>query len=165
MKNLTEIKNMSDQELDNYIREVLWFDKSVLDSIRYFEGDEKTFLDKQHYRFDMSGYDYLQNQEILKKFSHLGIFENESNNNMLVILFYKGNCKVKFNIESGIECVILDLETGRGTTEIIRIILRVLLSEEPIYKYRKKISVIDNNKIINDEHPICDYDFEIVDGF
>ena len=32
---------MSDQELDNYIREVLWFDESVLNSIRYFEGDVK----------------------------------------------------------------------------------------------------------------------------
>lgn len=165
MKNLIEIKNMSDEQLDNYIRQVLSFDKSVLNSIRYFEGDKQSFLENQHYRFNMSGYEFLDNQEILKKFSHLGIFGGEYTNNMLMILFYKGHCKVKYNIDDGKNCIILDLERERGTTEIIRIILRVLLSEEPIYKYTKKFGVIGNKKIINDKHPINDYYFEIVDGF
>lgn len=138
MKNLIEIKNMSDEQLDNYIREELSFHGDT------FDGNI------QHHKFNMSGYYFLHNQEILKKFSHLDIFENGYNNNMLVILFYKGWCKVKFNINDGKECVILDLETEKGTIEIIRIILRVMLFE---------------GSFSNKNHPINNYNYKIVDGF
>lgn len=70
-----------------YIRSVLRFEKSIGNSLRC--------EDKQHYRFEMSGYDIgetgfctTHNMNILNKFAYLGIYDYTE---FLFLDFYKGS--------------------------------------------------------------------------
>lgn len=145
MKNILEIDKMSDEELDCHITQLLsLYDISLFNSIKYLDLDSRhTLLLKEHYRFDMSGLNFKHNQEILKKFQHLGIFN-------IIILFHKGHCKIKLFMYDSKKTVTIDLGSGKGTIEIIRILIRIMLFE---------------GSFSNKKHPINKYKFDIVDNF
>jgi hypothetical protein len=122
--------------------------ESALDYIRYILRlpDAEDYR-KEHYRFDMSGYDdtnttnVQETQDILNKFAHLGIYDYTD---MLYLDFYKGTPRLFYRYfcsgpEDGfgglkqttdVGCLCDNL-SGWGTTEIIyRIFELTILSEK-----------------------------------
>jgi hypothetical protein len=82
-----ELKKMTDDEIKTFIRNTLKFDTSS------FRHCDKSLLDKEHLRFEMSGYENktgdttIKNQAILNKFAYLGIYDYTY---YLFLDFYKG---------------------------------------------------------------------------
>lgn len=82
--------SVSKMEILDFIRYKLRFSDSL---IRSLKGCGINFGEKQHYRFDMSGYEgitgwnTLHNQMILNKFAYLGIYDYT---HFLCLDFYKG---------------------------------------------------------------------------
>lgn len=76
-----EHKRWSKNETINFIRQRLNFNKNITSSIRYLESDQ---VEKQHKRFDMSGYESktgectLWNTSLLNEFAYLGIYDYTS---------------------------------------------------------------------------------------
>lgn len=129
--NIDTLKNMSKENVYNFIRERLAFDSSVVDSMRNIDKD---ILEKEHKRFNMSGYENqtgdctIYNLSLLNLFADLGIYDYTD---YLFLDFYKGMGTVYmkyFNTEENIE---IDL-SGYGTVYIIYKIFQVtIFSGEP----------------------------------
>jgi hypothetical protein len=86
-----ELKNKPKEEVMNFIRERLSFDPGIENSIRNTSWEDKQ---KEHKRFEMSGYDIgtgdctVWNTSLLNEFADLGIYDYTS---YLFLDFYKGN--------------------------------------------------------------------------
>lgn len=82
--------SVSKEEVLDYIRYRLAFNSSVNISFKEMSGET---ISKEHYRFDMSGYEtdmgfvVQHNQMVLNKFAHLGIYDYTY---FLCLDFYKG---------------------------------------------------------------------------
>ena len=117
------------EEVLNHIRKILEFDASVRSS---FRGDG---FEKQHYRFEMSGYEGLvpgsctvHNLSILNKFAFLGIYDYTK---FLTIDFYKGTGTLYFQNWNEDEMQEIEL-SGGGTCEIIYEIFRhTIFTDKP----------------------------------
>ncbi len=74
-----KLLDMTTEEIKEFIRERLAFDKSLLKHFRTIDAYQVKAI--EHYRFDMSGYGdgdndcYFENLEILKKFADCGIWD------------------------------------------------------------------------------------------
>ena len=118
--NPMQIKEMKKEIALDEIRAMLAFDSKVRNSIKAEEDDGK-----QHYRFDMTGYDASENDAsenctvhnlfVLNKFAFLGIYNYTQ---FLTIDFYKGNGTLYFKYWNQDEVSEVDL-SGLGTCEII----------------------------------------------
>lgn len=84
------LRSKTKDEVLNFIRERLSFDENVSSHLRY--TDREVFK-KEHYRFEMSGYESKTGQStvinisLLNKFADLGIYDFTS---YLFLNFYKG---------------------------------------------------------------------------
>lgn len=126
------LTSASEAEVKNFIREILAFPDIITQSIRrhHVEGDKK-----EHYRFDMSGYDSdgrgsctVNNLEILNKFAFLGIYDYT---HYLFLDFYKGDVRLYFKYWNGHDDFEFDL-SGYGTTRIIYYVFKAtILSSKP----------------------------------
>lgn len=109
--------------------------EATLDFIRMILlKDESTDI-KDHYRFEMSGYENLTGQctihniFVLNKFAHLGIYDFT---NFLSLDFYKGSVCLYFEYFGDFDNVQKVDLSGYGTTEIIyQILLRTVYSGKP----------------------------------
>ena len=114
-----ELKNLSKEQVLNFIRQQLKFDDYVLSSFRL---QDESSLQHQHKRFDMSGYDNetgdctLWNQSILNEFAYLGIYDYT---HYLVVDFYKGVPTIYLRYFNTNEDYEIDDLPGCGTVEII----------------------------------------------
>jgi hypothetical protein len=85
---MTDLTELSEKELYDFIRSELMFDDLVYESLRSQNIDRS-----EHFRFEMSGYETnkgectVNNQNILNKFAHIGIYDYT---NYLFLDFYKG---------------------------------------------------------------------------
>ncbi len=125
------IRNMSEPEVEQYIRNRLRFDRNIEHSLRYKLGPDES--ENQHYRFSMDE-DYAYNMGILLKFEDLGIFDYYE---FLSLRFYKGGGYVTYgNASLGMSFKkqkeqfelneITDLYS-RGTVEIIYEIFKITI--------------------------------------
>jgi len=119
---LEDLKNYSEDQVLRFIREVLRFEYQIKKQLRHCLDRD---FDLEHYRFDMSGYDYegagsctLHNQIVLNKFAYLGIYDYT---NYLFLDFYKGTPTLYlqyFGNPENKENLSFDYD-GYGTAEII----------------------------------------------
>jgi hypothetical protein len=116
-----ELKKMSDDEIKAFIRNTLKFDTSS------FRHCDKSLLDIEHLRFEMSGYENktgdttLKNQAILNKFAYLGIYDYTY---YLFLDFYKGQGSLYMKYwDDDDENIEIDLG-GYGTVDIIHEIFK-----------------------------------------
>ncbi len=113
-----DLKTKSKEEVLKFIRQRLAFESSILKSLRNIDKEE---FNKEHKRFEMSGYESTigectkSNLNILNKFADLGIYDYTS---YLFLDFYKGCGTLYFQYFNETENIELDL-CGYGTTEII----------------------------------------------
>ena len=112
-----ELKGMTKEMALEEIRAILAFDSQVRNSFRAADDDGK-----QHYRFQMSGYDggtpgdcTIHNLFVLNKFAFLGIYDYTE---FLTIDFYKGNGTLYFRHHEREPLCEIDLSC-LGTCEII----------------------------------------------
>ena len=114
-----ELKSKSKDEVLNFIRQRLSFNKNVTSSMRYLESDQ---VEKQHKRFEMSGYESktgectVWNTSVLNEFADLGIYDYTS---YLFLDFYKGMPTLYLKYFQKNEDLEFDEWGGFGTTEII----------------------------------------------
>lgn len=110
-------KRSKDDVLD-FIRKRLAFDETLQSQLRYMDKDG---IEKEHRRFDMSGYEdkkgqcTLFNQAILNEFADLGIYDYTD---YLFLDFYKGTPTLYMQYFQSNERVEDDL-SGLGTVDII----------------------------------------------
>ena len=124
------LKSKTKSEIIEYIKERLSFGKDIESQLKY---TDKEIFKKEHFRFDMSGYESqmgkctLHNLEIINKFAGLGIYEYTS---YLFLDFYKGDgtLYLKYFYENEN----LEFEFGGSTTcEIIyEIFTKTILSNK-----------------------------------
>ena len=126
-----DLKAMNKEQVLDYIRKELKF-KGIEDNLRHVDSD--LFQDKEHRRFNMSGYEsktgecVKHNLSILNSFAYLGIYDFTS---YLFLDFYKGNPTLylkyfyeKKNLEFNY--------SGYTTTEIIyEVFLNTIFSDKP----------------------------------
>jgi len=111
------LKTQTKEEVMNFIRETLSF-KELSSHIR---DDSDNFFQKQHLRFDMSGYESVtgactvNNINLLNKFAFLGIYDYTE---YLFLDFYKGIPRLYLKYWNDIN-IEIDEWSGLGTTEII----------------------------------------------
>lgn len=114
-----ELKSKSKDEVLNFIRQRLSFNENVTSSMRYLESDQ---VEKQHKRFEMSGYESktgectVWNTSVLNEFADLGIYDYTS---YLFLDFYKGMPTLYLKYFQKNEDLEFDEWGGFGTTEII----------------------------------------------
>ncbi|AFU67761.1 hypothetical protein P700755_000758 [Psychroflexus torquis ATCC 700755] len=114
-----ELKSKSKNEVMNFIRQRLSFSENVKSSMRYLESDQ---IEKQHKRFEMSGYESktgectVWNTSLLNEFADLGIYDYTS---YLFLDFYKGMPTLYLKYFQRNEDLEFDEWSGFGTTEII----------------------------------------------
>jgi hypothetical protein len=114
-----ELKSKSKNEVMNFIRQRLSFNENVKSSMRYLESDQ---IEKQHKRFEMSGYESktgectVWNTSLLNEFADLGIYDYTS---YLFLDFYKGMPTLYLKYFQRNEDLEFDEWSGFGTTEII----------------------------------------------
>jgi hypothetical protein len=114
-----ELQKKSKKEVMNFIRKRLCFDEGISSSLRYLESEQ---VDKQHKRFDMSGYESktgectLWNTSVLNEFADLGIYDYTS---YLFLDFYKGMPTLYLKYFHENKNLEFDEWGGYGTTEII----------------------------------------------
>lgn len=112
------LKNQSEEDVFNFIRKRLAFDKNIIGQLRHIDKRE---MKKEHRRFDMSGYEdnkgesTLFNNSILNEFADLGIYDYTS---YLFLDFYKGHGTLYMKYFYGNENLEFELG-GYGTNEII----------------------------------------------
>lgn len=115
----TKLQTKSKSEVLDFIRQRLRFDPKIKDSIREIDS---SLLDKQHKRFDMSGYETktgectVWNMSIVNEFADLGIYDYT---NYLFLDFYKGTPTLYLQYFQEVENIVIDDLSGYGTTEII----------------------------------------------
>ena len=126
MKKITkeQLEQMSKEEIFDFIRKTLKFKENVECQLRY--SDKDTFQ-KEHRRFEMSGYEdktgecTLHNIAILNEFAYLGIYDYTT---YLFLDFYKGHGKLYMQFfENNGENLVFDYG-GEGTVGIIYDILQ-----------------------------------------
>ena len=112
------LKEKSQNEVFNFIRERLKFDNSLESQLRYID---KEALKKEHRRFEMSGYEdktgecTKHNLAIVNEFADLGIYDYT---NYLFLDFYKGHGTLYMQYFNDYENLSFELG-GLGTVEII----------------------------------------------
>jgi len=121
METVETLKEKSKAEIFDFIKKELKFNEDVISQLRYSLSQPITQLEKEHRRFDMSGYDgrincTVFNTAILNVFAYLGIYDYTE---YLFLDFYKGHCKLYLKYWNGTENLELIDESGYGTTEII----------------------------------------------
>ncbi len=113
-----DLKLKSKEEVYEFIRKRLSFESNISNSLRKIDKDE---FNKEHKRFEMSGYESkigectLSNLAILNEFADLGIYDYTS---YLFLDFYKGCGTLYFQYFGENENLELELDEY-GTTEII----------------------------------------------
>lgn len=114
-----ELKVKSKSEILDYIRKRLAFDDGTISSIKQLEYEKK---EKEHKRFDMSGYESitgqctLWNNSVLNTFADLGIYDYTS---YLFLDFYKGSPTLYLKYFYENENLEFNEWSGYGTIEII----------------------------------------------
>ena len=74
---IEKLKSKSKEEVMDFIRQRLSFDEGINSSMRYIEAEQ---AEKQHKRFDMSGYESktgqctVWNSSVLNEFADLGLY-------------------------------------------------------------------------------------------
>lgn len=123
---ITDLKQMTKEEVFNFIRQRLSFSKELQEQFRHVNKDD---LAKEHRRFEMSGNESktgqctIFNTAILNEFADLGIYDYTS---YLFLDFHNGTPTVYLKYFSENE----NLEytfTGYTTTEIIFAILELTI--------------------------------------
>ena len=119
---LEDLTKYSEDQIIMFIREVLGFEYQIKKQLRHCLDVD---FDLEHYRFDMSGYDYegvgsctIHNQMVLNKFAYLGIYDFT---NYLFLDFYKGTPTLYlqyFGNPETKEIIAFDFD-GYGTVELI----------------------------------------------
>jgi hypothetical protein len=119
-----------DEVLD-FIRQQLSFKNDIKSQLRHVDSSA---FDKEHRRFDMSGYEgqigdcTKQNLDILNEFANLGIYDYTS---YLFLDFYKGHGTLYLKYFNDTENLEFDFG-GYGTTEIIYdIFQKTIFSNNP----------------------------------
>ncbi|NLZ94946.1 MAG: hypothetical protein GX921_03865 [Bacteroidales bacterium] len=114
-----ELQKRSKEEVMDFIRQRLSFSEGISSSMRGLEPEQ---VEKQHKRFEMSGYASktgqcaVWNSSVLNEFADLGIYDYTS---YLFLDFYKGTPTLYlkyFNEHDNLE---FDNLSGYGTTELI----------------------------------------------
>lgn len=109
-----------------FIRETLNFEESIKGQLRHVKVED---FEKEHYRFDMSGFENktgentLHNQLVLNKFAYLGIYDYT---HYLFLDFYKGTPTIYLKYFNENENLEYKLE-GAGTVEIIYEIFKLTI--------------------------------------
>ena len=122
-----ELKSKSKDEVLNFIRQRLSFNENVTSSMRYLESEQ---VEKQHKRFEMSGYESktgectVWNTSVLNEFADLGIYDYTS---YLFLDFYKGMPTLYLKYFQKNEDLEFDEWGGFGTTEIIYEIFKLTI--------------------------------------
>ncbi len=87
---IESIHNNDREGMLKFIRKELAFPVSLLQSLK----ESREIVEQEHYRFDMSGYDFngtgsvtIHNQTILNKFAKYGIYDHHE---FIALDFYKG---------------------------------------------------------------------------
>ncbi len=115
------LKKKTKKDVFNFIRNRLSFNENLISQLRHIDSNG---MNKEHRRFEMSGYENnkgectLHNLDIINEFADLGIYDFTS---YLFLDFYKGTPTLYmkyFNENANLE---LEL-SGYGTTEIIYLI-------------------------------------------
>lgn len=112
------LKSKTRKDVFNFIRSRLKIKADLKSQLRHIDGAE---LEKEHRRFEMSGYEdnkgevVLHNLSILNEFADLGIYDYTS---YLNLDFHKGTVYLYLKYFYDTENLQFDL-TGSGTTEII----------------------------------------------
>ena len=123
---ITDLKQMTKEEVFNFIKQRLSFSKELQEQFRHVNKDD---LAKEHRRFEMSGNESktgqctIFNTAILNEFADLGIYDYTS---YLFLDFHNGTPTVYLKYFSENE----NLEytfTGYTTTEIIFAILELTI--------------------------------------
>lgn len=121
-----ELKNKTKEEVLDFIRERLAFDKSISRQLRYIDIK---YFEKEHRRFNMSGCEgatgenTVFNQSILNEFANLGIYNYTS---YLFLDFVKGSATLYLKYFYENENLEFDL-SGYTSTEIIYEIFRLTI--------------------------------------
>lgn len=114
-----ELQKKSKEEVMNFIRQRLKFSKGVLSSMKGVAWEQ---LEKQHKRFEMSGYEgetgqcTIWNTSLLNEFADLGIYDYTS---YLFLDFYKGTPTLYMKYFNENDNLVFDDWGGSGTVEII----------------------------------------------
>ena len=133
-----ELKSKSKNEVMNFIRQRLSFNENVKSSMRYLESDQ---IEKQHKRFEMSGYESktgectVWNTSLLNEFADLGIYDYTS---YLFLDFYKGMPTLYLKYFQRNEDLEFDEWSGFGTTEIIYEIFQLTILSDKRKRRRDK---------------------------
>lgn len=113
-----ELQAMTKEQVFDFIREKLSFDKNIVNQLRVVD---KAVFQKEHRRFEMSGYEDTVgectkfNLAILNEFADVGIYDYTS---YLFLDFYKGNGTLYFQYFGESENQEIEL-SGYTTTQII----------------------------------------------
>jgi len=122
-----ELKSKSKDEVMNFIRQRLSFNENITSSMRNVESDQ---VEKQHKRFEMSGYESktgqctVWNTSVLNEFADLGLYDYTS---YLFLDFYKGMPTLYLKYFQENEDLEFDEWGGYGTTEIIYEIFKLTI--------------------------------------
>ena len=112
---ITDLKQMTKEEVFNFIRQRLSFSKELQEQFRHVNKDD---LAKEHRRFEMSGNESktgqctIFNTAILNEFADLGIYDYTS---YLFLKYFSENENLEYSF------------TGYTTTEIIFAILELTI--------------------------------------
>ena len=123
---ITDLKQMTKEEVFNFIRQRLSFSKELQEQFRHVNKDD---LAKEHRRLEMSGNESKTGQctifktAILKEFADLGIYDYTS---YLFLDFHNGTPTVYLKYFSENENLEYSF-TGYTTTEIIFAILELTI--------------------------------------
>ena len=113
------LKKKTKKDVFNFIRNRLSFDENLISQLRHIDNDE---MNKEHRRFEMSGYENntgectLHNLDVLNEFADLGIYDFTS---YLFLDFYKGTPTLYLKYFNEYENLEFDELSGLGTTELI----------------------------------------------
>jgi hypothetical protein len=114
-----ELIGKSKDEVMNFIRQRLSFNENIISCMKNLESEQ---VEKQHKRFEMSGYESktgectVWNTSVLNEFADLGIYDYTS---YLFLDFYKGTPTLYLKYFQKSEDLQFDEWSGYGTTEII----------------------------------------------
>lgn len=128
-----ELKLKSYSEILDFIREKLEFDEKQISQIRGILLWDEAYKNKQHRRFDMSGYEdkkgscTIHNMDILNEFAYLGIYDYTE---YLFLDFYKGTPTLYLKFWDSLETSKEFNYSGFTTSEIILEILKLTILSE-----------------------------------
>ncbi|WMI65386.1 hypothetical protein RBH94_15140 [Aestuariibaculum sp. YM273] len=114
-----ELQKLQKEEVKDFIRQRLGFDEGVTGSMRYMKTE---LPEKQHKRFDMSGYESktgqctVWNMSVLNEFADLGIYDYTT---YLFLDFYKGTPTIYLQYFYENDNIEIEGLSGYGTTDLI----------------------------------------------